>query len=61
MAEDRVSLIVISKAKEFIKSQGCIVSAETISALNNKVYELLEGAAKRTKENKRTTMRPHDL
>lgn len=61
MAEDRPSLIVVSKAKEYIKSQGCIVSADTLTELNNKVYELLNAAAKRTKDNKRTTMRPYDL
>lgn len=61
MSDERVSLIVVSKAKEFIKSQGCIVSADAITELNNKVYELLTVAVKRTKDNKRTTLRPHDF
>ncbi|MCB1175375.1 MAG: hypothetical protein KDK39_17505 [Leptospiraceae bacterium] len=61
MAEDRETLIVASKTKAFIKSQGCMVSGDAIDEINNKVYELLENAVKRTKENKRSTLRPHDL
>jgi len=61
MADERVSLIVVSKAREYIKSKGCIVSQDAIGELNNKVYELLDSAIQRTKDNKRTTLRPHDF
>lgn len=61
MSDERETLIVASKTKAFIKSQGCMVSADALDALNAKIYELIEGAVKRTKENKRSTLRPHDF
>ncbi len=61
MAEERESLVVASKTKAYLKSQGCIVSGDAVDALNAKLYELLDAAVKRTKENKRTTVRPHDF
>jgi histone H3/H4 len=61
MSEERETLIVASKTKAFIKSQGCMVSADALDQLNNKIYELIENAVKRTKENKRSTLRSHDF
>ena len=61
MAEERESLVVASKTKAYLESQGCIVSGDAVDALNAKLYELLDAAVKRTKENKRTTVRPHDF
>ncbi len=61
MSEERETLIVASKTKAFIKSQGCMVSADALDELNNKIYALIEGAVKRTKENKRSTLRAHDF
>ncbi len=61
MSEERETLIVASKTKAFIKSQGCMVSADALDELNNKIYELIENAVKRTKENKRSTLRAHDF
>ena len=58
---DKETLVIASKTKAYLKSQGCIVSADSVSALNKKVYELLDLAVMRTKENKRTTVRPHDF
>lgn len=61
MSEERETLIVASKTKAFIKSQGCMVSADALDELNNKIYSLIENAVKRTKENKRSTLRSHDF
>ncbi|MEQ9366093.1 MAG: hypothetical protein RIF32_17750 [Leptospirales bacterium] len=61
MSEERETLIVASKTKAFIKSQGCLFSADALDQLNNKIYELIENAVKRTKENKRSTLRSHDF
>jgi histone H3/H4 len=61
MSEEKEALIVASKTKAYIKSQGCMVSGDAIDALNEKIYALLDQAVKRTKENKRTTLRAHDL
>lgn len=59
--KDRESLLVASKVKAYIKSNECIVSADAVGELNNKIYELLDGAIKRTKDNKRSTVRPYDF
>lgn len=61
MSEEKEALIVASKTKAYIKSQGCMVSGDAIDALNEKIYAMLDLAVKRTKENKRTTLRAHDL
>jgi hypothetical protein len=57
----REILVVTSKVKEYIKSLGLQSSSEVVPALSEKLYSLLEQGAKRTKENKRSTLRPHDL
>ncbi len=61
MSEERETLIVASKTKAVIKAEGCMVSADALDELNNKIYELIQNAVKRTKENKRTTLRAHDF
>ncbi len=59
--KSREVLVVASKVKEFIKSKGCMTSSDTVSALSEKVYALLEEATQRTKGNKRSTVKPQDL
>lgn len=59
--KSREVLVVASKVKEFIKSKGCMTSSDTIPALSEKVYALLEEAISRTKGNKRSTVKPQDL
>lgn len=61
MSQEQETLLVASKTKAYIKSQGCMVSADAIDEINKKLYELLDKAIQRTKDNKRTTLRPHDL
>jgi hypothetical protein len=58
---EKDSLVIASKCKNYIKNAGCMVSADAMDALSSKVYAILDQAIKRTKENKRTTLRPHDL
>lgn len=57
----REVLIVASKVKDYIKSKGLQSSGEVVPALSEKIYEMIDEAAERTKDNKRATMRPHDL
>ncbi len=57
----REVLVVASKVKDFIKSKGCMTSGDTIPALSEKVYALIEEAITRTKENRRSTVKPQDL
>lgn len=61
MSDERETLIVTSKTKAFIKSQGCMLSSDAIGTINDKVHEMLEKAVERTKANKRSTLRPQDL
>ncbi len=59
--KSREVVVVASKVKEFIKSKGCMTSSDTIPALSEKIYALLEDAIARTKGNKRSTVKPQDL
>ena len=54
-------MLVASKVKAYIKSQGCMTSGDALEALNCKVACLLSKATERTKANKRATVRPQDL
>ena len=54
-------MLVASKVKAFIKSKGCMTSAEALGALNCKVACLLGKATERTKANRRSTVKPQDL
>ena len=54
-------LVVGSKVKAFIKQKKMMSSGDLIESLSDKVYDLLDEAVKRTKANKRSTVRPQDL
>lgn len=54
-------LVVASKVKAHIKSKGSMTSADAIGALNDCVYVILDAAVKRTKANRRSTVKPQDL
>ncbi len=53
-----VDLVVKSKIKEAVDVN---VSSQVAEALNEKVQELLEKGAERTRANNRKTLMPHDL
>ena len=55
------SLVVASKVKAYVKSQGKMSSSDAIAALNCKVYEALDAAIARTEANRRSTVKPQDL
>lgn len=55
------SLVVQSKVKEAVKAQGLRTDSALPDALNAKIAALLADAAKRAKENGRSTLRPYDL
>ncbi len=54
-------LVVASKVKAYVKSQGMMSSSDAIAALNEQVYALLDAAIKRTQDNRRSTVKPQDL
>ena len=55
------SLIVASKVKAYIKSKKMMTSSESLGALSDKVYAILDGAITRTKANRRSTVKAQDL
>jgi histone H3/H4 len=60
-ASNRDSLIVASKVREYIKSEKLMTSGELLEALSEAVYGVLDKAMARTRDNKRSTVRAHDL
>ena len=54
-------LVVGSKMKDVVKKAGCMSSGELISAVSERVHEMLAAAVQRAKTNGRATVRPHDL
>ncbi len=61
MAKKKESLIVASKIKAYIKSKKMMTSSDALGAVNDAVYELLDTAAKRTKANRRRTVKAQDV
>ena len=59
MARDM--LVVGSKVKAYLKSSGMKTAGDTLAAVSDKVYAMLDAAVERTKANKRATVRPQDL
>lgn len=60
-ASSKEVLVVASKVKAYVKSQGKMSSSDAVSALNEKVYALLDAAIERTEANRRSTVKPQDL
>jgi len=54
-------LVVGSKVKAYIKSKKMMCSGDLVEGLSNTVYESIDAALDRTKSNKRSTVRSHDL
>ena len=54
-------VIVGSKMKDAIRSNGCNVAGDAIEYLNEKVHEMLKNAVARAKENGRKTVRGYDF
>lgn len=54
-------LLVSSKVRQMIKDAGCNTAGDALDGLNQVVAELVQEAVKRTKENKRVTVRAHDF
>jgi hypothetical protein len=61
MAKKRESLIVASKVKAYIKGKKMMTASDSLEAISEKVYCILDAAADRTKANRRSTVKPQDL
>ncbi|MGQ4911161.1 MAG: DUF1931 domain-containing protein [Candidatus Thorarchaeota archaeon] len=56
-----MSFIVKKAVQDFAKKRKLQVSGDFYGALDKKVEELLNAAAKRTTDNKRKTLKAYDL
>lgn len=54
-------LVVASKVKAYIKSKKCQTSGDSIGALSDKLYSIIDAAIVRTRANRRSTVKPQDL
>lgn len=59
--QSKKRLIHVARVKNYIRSHQCEINEETIEAIDRKLYEIIDAAIKRTKSNKRKTLRPYDL
>jgi hypothetical protein len=57
----REVLCVGSKVKAYVKSQGMKCSGDLVVSVSDQVHKILDEAITRTTENRRSTVRPHDL
>ena len=55
------SLVVASKVKAYIRSKGCMCSADAVQKMSDCVYCCLDKAIVRTKANRRSTVKAQDL
>lgn len=60
-ASKKEVLVVASKVKAYIKSKGMMTSSDSIGALNDCIYCILDAAIARTQANRRSTVKPQDL
>ncbi len=61
MAKKKESLIVASKVRAYIKSKKMMTSSDALGAISDAVYCMLDSAIVRTKANRRSTVKAHDL
>ena len=59
--KERESLIVASKVRAYIRSQKMMTASESLEAISDKVYCMLDSAIARTKANRRSTVKAQDL
>ncbi|PIK15155.1 hypothetical protein [Halobacteriovorax sp. JY17] len=60
-AKKKDMLLVGSKTKEALKGKGYNVSSDTLEAMNEYVYWLIDQAQKKCTANGRKTIRPYDI
>ncbi|EQC43897.1 hypothetical protein [Bacteriovorax sp. Seq25_V] len=60
-AKSKEMLLVGSKTKEALKGKGFNVSSDTLNALNEYVYWIVDQAQKKCAANGRKTIRPYDI
>lgn len=59
--KEKEGLVVGSKVKAVISADGMRSDGELVSAISDKIHEMVEAAKVRCRGNNRNTVRPHDL
>jgi len=57
----RDSLIVASKVKAYVRDKKMMTASDSLEAISDKVYAILDCAIARAKANRRSTVKPQDL
>ncbi len=60
-AKGKEILVVASKVKAYVKGKKMMTAADSIGALSDRIYCILDCACERTKANRRSTLKPQDL
>lgn len=60
-AAKKEPLVVASKMKAYIKGKGMMTSSESVEAISDHVYNILDAAIARAKANRRSTVKAQDL
>jgi hypothetical protein len=60
-SSNREVLVVASKVKAYVRGKQMNTSGEAISALSDRIYELIDAATSRTTGNGRKTLKAVDL
>jgi hypothetical protein len=55
------TVIVASKIKNYVRSKKMKMSTDAVFAISDKIYAMLDAAMERSRANKRSILRPHDL
>lgn len=56
-----VSVVVQSKIRQVLRDLDMRMDSALIDEVNQRVHDMLRAATERARENRRTTVRPHDL
>ena len=61
MAKNREVLVVASKVKDYIKGKKMMSSGDLPEALSEALYDIVDRAVARAKDNGRQTVQPRDV
>lgn len=57
----REILVVASKVKAYVRGKSMNTASESIEAISNRVYDMIDAATTRTSNNGRKTLKAYDL
>lgn len=60
-SQQKEVLVVASKMKAYIKANDMMTASDSISAVNDAIYCMLDKAIARAQANRRSTVKPQDM